>query len=242
MGFIEGLGAIRERLDAEERAYQERKAAADRPKAIWLSLKDKEAVKIYPLQELDKQAPGFSEEKGLGLMSVEHQVPGNFRRKALCTTDHDAGVSCVGCERHRENPKAGWKPKNRLYLNVLVDNGTDEPYVAVLSQSLGITEHIADALLEQAVEFGTITDRWFKFKRSGSGLNDTSYMLTPLKEQKLDISKHEVFDLKEVAVRDIPYDGQAEFYDFVWDPDGKSKTEEKSDSVKAEKPADDEVW
>src|SRR5690606_30515927 len=90
------------------------------------------------------------------------------------------------------------------------DNGVDEPYVAVLSQGNG-PKSITPSLIEQAGEIGTISDKWFKIKRTGAGATDTSYLLTPLGQHDLNVEDYDLFDL-ESALRQIPYDKQAAHY------------------------------
>ena len=85
-----------------------------------------------------------------------------------------------------------------------------ENEVQVLSQGLSESQ-ITPALFEQATEFGSITDRTFKIKRSGAGFNDTSYILTALVPHDVNLDDYEVFDLDKI-VRHVPYDQQAAHY------------------------------
>lgn len=205
MGIITGLKNINAHVDAEEAKFS---GNDDRPKTKWFGLKDKQAAKVVFLQELDPDSENYSEKNGLGFLAVEHQNPANFRRKALCSIDDEG--ACFGCEQHRKDYKAGWKQKTRLYINVLVDDGVNEPYVAVLSQGNG-PKSITPSVIEQATEIGTITDKWFKIKRQGAGQTDTSYLLTPLGAHDVDVESYELFDLKNV-VREVPYAEQAAHY------------------------------
>ena len=115
-------------------------------------------------------------------------------------------------EQHRKYPKAGWKARTRLYINVLVDDGKEEPYVAILSQvTSGKT--ITPTLIEYAGEIGSITNLMWRIKRNGSK-TDTSYTIIALAkdETPLDASGLELFDLEKTAVRHVTYAEQEAFY------------------------------
>lgn len=194
MGFVEGLQGITETLKKSERGTQ------DRVKATWLSLKDGDQVKVAFLQELDKDAENYSEKNGLGRVILEHSNPANWRKKAECTADEG---DCFGCDQH-------WKQKGQLYINVLVDDGKNDPYVAILSRGTG-KGSVSKLLVEYAVDDGTITDKWFKFKREGSTKDDTTYYLMPSKAHGLNVEDYELFDLDNVAFHVSP-DRQEAYY------------------------------
>jgi hypothetical protein len=204
MGIVKGLSAINKHIDAEEAKY----SGSDTPSTKWFKLADKQSVKVTFLQELDQDSPNFSAKNDVGFLAVEHVNPKNWRRKAVCSIDDEG--SCYGCEQHRKDWKAGWKQKTRLYINVLVDDGTNEPYVAVLSQGNG-PKSITPTLIEYAGDDGTITDKQFTIKRSGAGATDTSYTLRAGKEHGLDVESYELFDLEKV-LRQIPYAEQSAHY------------------------------
>ncbi len=131
---------------------------------------------------------------------------------------------CYGCEQHRKDYKAGWKGRSRLYINVLVDDGKEEPYVAILSQgSSGKT--VTPTLIEYAGEMGSITNLMWRIKRSGMK-TDTSYTIIPLAkdETPFDASGLELYKLEESAVRDMPYTEQEAFFA------GEGSTAEESDA------------
>lgn len=206
MGIVRGLKSIRTHVDAEEAKFS---GSGDGTATKWFKLADKQAVKVLFLQELDQDSPNYSEKNDIGFLAVEHVNPKNWRRKAVCTLDDEG--ACYGCEQHRKDWKAGWKQKTRLYINVLVDDGSGgDPYVAVLSQGNG-PKSVTPSLIEQAGEIGTITDKWFKIKRSGAGATDTSYLLTPLGAHDKDVESYELFDL-EKALRQVPYAEQSAHY------------------------------
>lgn len=205
MGLAKGLKEINKAIDKP--AYQE---GNDGEKGRWLKMDDGASVKIRFLQELDPDSPDYNDKNGLGFIANEHASPENFRRKALCSTD-DQG-KCYGCEQHRKDYKAGWKAKPRLYINVLVDDGKEDPYVAILSQGAS-SKAITPTLIEYAGEMGSISNLMWRIKRTGNG-TDTSYTAIPLAkdEKPFDYSSVELFNLEEVAVRDVPYADQEGFY------------------------------
>jgi hypothetical protein len=207
MGIVKGLKAINKHVEAEEAKFSGG-GTSDAPKTKWFSLKDKQAVKVLFLQELDEDSENFSLKNDIGFLATEHQNPDNFKLKAVCSADEG---QCYGCEMHDlKGWKAGWKQKTRLYINVLVDDGVNEPYVAVLSQGNG-PKSITPALLEYAGLVGTITDKWYRIKRDGSGQTDTSYLLMPLAPSDKNVEDYELFDLEKV-VRQVPYEEQAAHY------------------------------
>lgn len=203
MGIVKGLNAINKHVEAEEAKF----SGSDGPTTKWFKLNDKQAAKVVFLQELDPDSPNFSEKNDLGFLAVEHVNPANWKRKALCTADEG---ECYGCQQHRKDYKAGWKQKTRLYINVLVDDGVEEPYVAVLSQGNG-PKSITPTLIEYAGDDGTISDKYFTIKRTGAGATDTSYTLRAGKEHGLNVEDYELFDLEKV-VRNVPYAEQEAHY------------------------------
>ena len=203
MGIVKGLKGLNAVMDKPQ-------SNSEGSKARWVKLEDGESVKIRFLQELDPDSPTYNDKLGLGFIAVEHTNPKDYRRKALCSMD-DQG-KCFGCEQHRKDYKAGWKGRSRLYINVLVDDGKNDPYVAILSQgSSGKT--VTPTLIEYAGEMGSITNLMWRIKRTGTK-TDTSYTIIPLaKDESLfDSSSLEIYKLEDTAVRDLPYTDQEEFF------------------------------
>jgi hypothetical protein len=216
MGLVKGLKDLNKVMDKPQAS------SGDGSKARWVKLDDAESVKIRFLQELDPDSPHYNEKNGLGFIAVEHTNPKDYKRKALCTVD-DQG-KCWGCEQHRKDYKAGWKGRSRLYINVLVDDGKEEPYVAILSQgSSGKT--ITPTLIEYAGEMGSISNLMWRIKRTGTK-TDTSYTSIPLAkdEAPFDSSGLELYELEKVAVRDLPYTEQEAFFNGEGGEDEPSTT------------------
>jgi hypothetical protein len=217
MGIKKGLKSINSYYAEEDRKREERNT----PKATWFGLKDGESAKVRFLQELDPDSPNYSEKNGLGFIAVEHQSPKNFRHKALCTIDEESGGECFGCEQRRLAYQNGdkelggkWNSKSRLYINVLVDKAGEDPYVAILSQGRS-AKSITDTVLDYATETGTITNRWWKITRKGSGLNDTSYTIMAFDpKDDVAVEDYELFDLDNV-VRDVAYEDQEKHYGYA---------------------------
>jgi len=204
MGIVKGLKGLNQVMDKP--SYSE----GDGTKARWAKLEDGESVKVRFLQELDPDSPTYNEKNGLGFIAVEHTNPADYRRKALCSME-DQG-KCYGCEQHRKDYKKGWKGRSRLYINVLVDDGKEDPYVAILSQgSSGKT--VTPTLIEYAGEMGSITNLMWRIKRTGTK-TDTSYTIIPLAkdETPFDIASIDLYDLETTAVRDLPYTEQEAFF------------------------------
>lgn len=202
MAIVKGLKNINDAL--------EKPSDSEGSKARWVKLSDGESVKIRFLQELDPDSPNYNEKAGLGFIAAEHTNPKNYKQKALCTSD-DQG-RCWACERHRQNYKEGWKARSRLYINVLVDNGKEDPYVAILSQGTS-GKSITPTLIEYAGEMGSISNLTWRLKRSGTGTS-TEYVGISLGQDKeaFDASKYELFDLEKIAIKEIAYEEQEKFY------------------------------
>jgi hypothetical protein len=215
MGISRGLKDLRKQVDdAADRAS----GGGDYVKAKWLSLKDGDSIKIRFLQEIDPDSPDYDETRGLIFIASEVVDPGDYRKKCLDTLE-DEGKS-FGIEMHKkmqgsDGYKGGWKPKQRLYSNVL---NVETNEVMILSQGLS-GKSITPTLLEYATDEETgnpasITNKTFRIKRTGKDVSSTSYALVFLGEDKtpFDFSPYELYDLENTAVRHVPYAEQAEFF------------------------------
>ena len=201
MGIVKGLNAMNRTLDRPT-------GSGEGTKGRWVKLADNQSAKIRFLQELDPDSPTYDEKSGAGFIAIEHTNPTDYRRKALCSID-DQG-RCYGCEQHRRDPKKGWKGRSRLYVNVLVDDGTEDPYVAILSQGSG-PKSATPEIIQYAGETGSISNVVWRLKRLGQG-TDTNYSIIPLPTADVVKGDYELYDLEKIAVRDIPYAEQELFY------------------------------
>ena len=202
MSVIKGLKDINALLDKP-------KYESNGQKVRWVKLNDGNAAKIRFVEELDADSANYSEDRGLSVVISEHTNPKDFKRKAACTMESEG--RCYACELDRKEPKQGWRPKLRFYCNVLVDDGMEDPYIAVWSQ--GVSKQSAfNTIREYALETGSISNLTWKLKRNGVG-TETNYTLIPTApdSEPHDWSSKEFFDLEKV-VREVPYPEQESFY------------------------------
>jgi hypothetical protein len=202
MSVIRGLKDIGAILDKPK--YENTGA-----KVRWVKLVDGQSAKIRFVEELDEDSANYSAERGLSVVIAEHSNPKDYKRKAACTIDSEG--RCFGCEMARKEPKAGWRSKLRFYCNVIVNDGVEDPYVAVWSQ--GISKQSAfNTIREYALETGSVSNLEWKIKRNGQG-TETSYTLLPTKPDSEPYAWGEIetFDLEKV-VRDVAYAEQENFY------------------------------
>ena len=178
-------------------------------KVRWVKLADGHAAKIRFVNELDSDSANYNEDRGLAVVVSEHTNPKDYKRKAACTQESEG--RCFGCEMARKEPKSGWRARLRFYTNVLVDDGTEDPYIAVWSQ--GISKQSAfNTIREYALETGSISNLVWKLKRNGQG-TETNYTLIPSAPdtEPFKWESKEFFNLEKV-VREVPYPEQEAFY------------------------------
>jgi len=202
MSVIKGLKDISAIMDKPK--YDESK-----PRVRWLKLADGQAVKIRFIEELDEDSANYSADRGLAFVVKEHTNPKDYRRKAVDTMDSEGRDWAE--EMHRKDPKAGWRARLRFYCNVLVDDGIEEPYVAIWS--MGVSKQSSfNTIREYALETGSISNVVWKLKRNGQG-TETSYTLIPSAPdaEPFDWSNVQPFPL-ESALNNIPYAEQEAFY------------------------------
>jgi len=202
MSVVKGLANINALVDKP-------KYDSDKPRVRWLKLTDGQSVKIRFVEELDEDSPNYAEGRGLSLVVKEHTNPKDYRRKAVDTMESEGRDWAE--EMHRKDPKAGWRGRLRFYCNVLVDDGIEEPYVAIWS--MGVSKQSAfNTIREYAIETGSISNINWKLKRSGSG-TETSYTLIPSApdSEPYDWSKVEPFDI-DLALNHVPYAEQEAYY------------------------------
>lgn len=154
----------------------------------------------------------------------EHQAGNDYRRRAQCTKTDEG--RCFACEQAIAKPKTGWARKERVYFNVIVDDGIDDPYVAVWSVGTRRSP-VWDQIYETLVEEGSISDREWRIKRNGEG-TDTRYMLRDLgkDDKEFDFSNFNGYDLEGV-IKVVPYDEQQAHY--IEAPGGGASDEDTTD-------------
>jgi hypothetical protein len=213
MSVIKGLKNINALLDKPK--YDE-----DSPRVRWLKLADGQAVKIRFIEELDEDSANYAEDRGLALVVKEHTNPKDYKRKAVDTMDTEGRDWAE--EMHRKDPKAGWRARLRFYCNGLVDDGIEEPYVAIWS--MGVSKQSAfNTIREYALETGSISNLTWKLKRNGQG-TETSYTLIPSAPdaEPFNWAEAKPYPL-ESALKKIPYAEQEAFY-LGFDSPGSSAT------------------
>jgi hypothetical protein len=189
-------------------------------KVRWVKLADGQAAKIRFANELDSDSANYNEDRGLAVVCSEHTNPKDYKRKAACTQESEG--RCFGCEMARKEPKSGWRARLRFYTNVLVDDGTEDAYIAVWSQ--GISKQSAfNTIREYALETGSISNLQWKLKRNGQG-TETNYTLIPSvpDSEPFKWNGYELFNLDKV-VREVPYPEQEAFY-FGFDTPSATST------------------
>lgn len=219
IGFITGLAGVQQELAKRPSGgnYE------DRPKAQWVSLKDGESVKLVFLNEIDEGSPNYSVKNGLSIFSLQHSNPENWRKQAECTVDEG---ECYGCAN-------GWNQKVVFYSNVLVDDGKNEPYVAIWSRGVG-KQSVVQELINMAADDdfnNSVTDKVFKFSRKGATKDDTTYTLSALpKGHEYNLEDYELFDLQQYVFHVSPDRQEAYYFDLK---DGQKAPEAKKVPVSA---------
>lgn len=203
MSIYKGLKSINENMEKSGRPQ------SSGPKVRWLKLDDGQSVKIRFANELDEDSKYYDVSRGAAIVVREHQNPKDYKRKAVCTLETEGRDWAE--EMHRKDPKAGWGGRLRFYINVLVDDGIEEPYMAVWSTGVSKSPTF-NTIREYAVESDGISNMQWKLKRNGKGM-ETNYVLIPgpVDTDPFNWSEYEAFPL-ENAVRHIPYSEQESFY------------------------------
>lgn len=206
-----------DRLKAIKEKAEKAKGFSGDGESPFLSLKDGESVKIRFLQELDESSDSYDERRGAFEVIDEHSSPKDFKITAMCTLETEG--RCWACEQ-TSNPEVGkkWKPKMRLYANVAVVTEKDgktplpEPKVKILKQGFS-DKGIGNDVINIIEEFEQLGDKYLKFSRSGSGMNDTSYSLMPLGPKPITKAEQELELIPlDKFVKKVAYDDQPAFY------------------------------
>lgn len=204
MSVIKGLAGINKELAKRPTGGD----FEDKPKARYLSLKGGESVKLVFLQEIDEGSPNFKAKNGTAIFALMHSNPKNWKKNAKCTADEG---ECYGCAQ-------GWKQKVILYVNVLVDDGKEDPYVAIWNRGLG-KGSVAQDLLNMAADEDfdlSISDKNFKFTRTGSTKDDTTYSLSTMPKphgKNLEDYADDLYDLEKYVFTVSPEKQEAYYLD-----------------------------
>lgn len=203
MGIMKGLKAMEQAID------KPRATEGTGLKVRWLKMDDGQSAKVRFVNELDPDSPNYDESRDLAIVVSEHTNPKDYKRKAVCSMESEG--RCFGCEMARKEPKSGWRARLRFYTNLLVDDGLEDPYVAVWSQGVG-KQSAFNNVREYALDTGSVSNLNWRLKRQGTG-TDTTYVLLPSAPdtEPFDWSGIEPYNLEKV-VRELPYAEQEGFY------------------------------
>ena len=170
-----------------------------------------ETFKIRFRQELTEDSRNYEEGIGTAITVPVVTSPINWKWRAASTASLEKfNYRCWASEQISKDTR--WRPKPHLLINVAVEvePGTWEPRIIDTTFN---QRHIGLILIEYAKEFGSITDRYYKYSRTGSGAQDTNYTLIPLDQSPMpdSIKSLPVHDLNNVYMT-LPYAKQEAFF------------------------------
>ena len=200
MGFAKGMKAIEKATERKTESFAKR-----------VKLEDGQAVELRLINEMDEDSPNYSPERGLAGVIRQHSNPQNWQKKAECTMDGEG--RCWACEQAQATGDKAWRWKNRFYINALVDDKINDPYVAYLDLATW-RNNVYETIKDRFLDDGSISDVVWKYKRSGTGLSDTTYLfqIKSVDSKPFDWPEDlEPYDL-ESLVPTIAYADQADFY------------------------------
>ena len=178
----------------------------------FIYLRDGDNYKVRFRQELTEDGANHNDDAGTSVVVPVVTSPINWKYKAMSTAGlAESDYRCWATEQIGNDRR--WKPRPVLLINaaVEVEPGQWEP--RIIETVLTNPRHIGQTIIEYAETYGTITDRYYKFSRTGSGPQDTSYTLIPLEtaEEPEAIANLQMHDLDNVY-KVIPYEQQEAFF------------------------------
>lgn len=176
----------------------------------YFTLQSGDSFKIRFLQELTEDAKNFNEDMGTAITVPVITSPVNWKWRVASTASLEKfNYRCWATEQSVSDK--AWRPKPHLLINVAVEiePGVWEP--RILDTTFN-QRHVGLTLIEYAKEFGTITDREYKYSRTGSSASDTNYSLIPLNvsEPSKTVKEMSLHDLESVYMT-LPYEKQQIF-------------------------------
>lgn len=170
-----------------------------------------ESYRIRFRQELTEDAKHYDDEAGTAINIPVVTSPINWKWRAASTAGLEKfNYRCWATEKSTVDK--AWRAKPHLLINIAVETepGVWEP--RVLDTTFN-QRHVGLILIEYAKEFGTVTDRFYKISRTGSGASDTNYSLIPLEVSDMpeSISSLPMHDLETMYLT-LPYEKQEKFY------------------------------
>jgi hypothetical protein len=176
----------------------------------FFSLQPGDSFMISFLLELTEDSTNFKDEVGTAITVPVIVSPVNWKWKVASTASFEKfNYRCWGTEQSIQDK--AWKPKAHLLVNVAVEVEPGKWEARVLDTTFN-QRHVGLTLLEYAKEFNTVTDRYYKYSRTGSGASDTNYSLIPLAvaEPIDEIKSLTLHDLNSVYMT-LPYEKQQIF-------------------------------
>jgi hypothetical protein len=137
-----------------------------------------QSYRIRFRQELTEDSKNYTESIGTAITVPVITSPINWKWRVASTASlSEFNYRCWGSEQSVVDK--AWRAKPHLLINIAVElePGVWEP--RVLDTTFN-QRHVGLTLIEYAKEFSTITDRYYKYSRTGSTAADTNYSLIPL--------------------------------------------------------------
>lgn len=243
MAIVKGLAGIKRRQEEQAaKAAAGGKKFPDRFFQVFPKRGDEIVVRF--LQELDDQSENYREDRGVGVIAVEHQAgnaPKAFMTKALCSMDDEE--RCFGCEKHKANYKENWGPKTNLYINVLTNvDGELKTFVLDRNANSSFVQQLIDEAMDEDEGY-SITNSNFKIKKTGSD-KQTQWILKRVKSELLDDSEAKVWNIEDEILKSVPYSDQAAFYGKAFPDSGASSDSGDSSAAREARPQStpDDEW
>lgn len=169
-----------------------------------------QSFRIRFRQELTEDSKNYTETIGTGITVPVVTSPVNWKWRVASTSSlEEFNYRCWASEQAVVDK--AWRPKPHLLINIAVETepGVWEPRVMDTTFN---QRHIGLTLIEYAKEFGTVTDRYYKYSRTGSTAADTNYSLIPLdaSPEPKSISDLLMHQLDNVYMK-LPYEKQQVF-------------------------------
>lgn len=169
-----------------------------------------QSYKIRFRQELTEDSKNYNPEVGTGITVPVVTSTINWKWKVASTAGMEKfNYRCWATEQSVVDK--AWRPKPHLLLNIAVEiePGVWEP--RILDTTFN-QRHIGLTLLEYAKEFGSITDRYYKYSRTGTGASDTNYSLIPLEPSpETPEIKNMPYHQLDSVYKMLPYEQQQAF-------------------------------
>jgi hypothetical protein len=176
----------------------------------FFTLQAGDSFKIRFRQELTEDAKYYDESIGTAINVPVVTSPINWKWRVASTASLEKfNYRCWASEQSAADK--AWRPKPHLLVNVAVETSVGVWEPRILDTTFN-QRHVGLTLIEYAKEFGSITDRYYKYSRTGSSASDTNYSLIPLDVAPMpdSINGLPMHDLTSVYMT-LPYEKQQIF-------------------------------